>query len=568
MSLRFYSLLFSVTLSLIFPACELKQEISISREEGYQAMVVSAHPLASQVGLQILQAGGNAVDAAIGVHFALAVVLPWAGNIGGGGFMVYRSADGSDISTLDFREKAPSSAFETMYLDEKGEVAAGKSTLGHLAVGVPGAVAGMWEAHQKYGSLPWDQLIGHAIKLADLGFPLTQKEAEELQEAREKFILANTVIPEFLLSEKGWSEGDTLIMQDLAATLKTIARDGKDGFYKGQVAEAIIAEMQRGAGMITLQDLEDYEAKWRSPFVSKYRGHRVISMGPPSSGGIALAQMFQMLEPFDLKSLGFHSAAHIHLMSEVERRAYADRAKWLGDPDFVSVPEADLCNPDYLKQVMLSFDPEKASPSSSIAAGAFARVESDQTTHFSIVDAQGNAVSLTTTLNGGYGSKVVVAGAGFLLNNEMDDFSSKPGTPNMFGLIGSEANAIAPGKRMLSSMTPTIVEKDGKLLMVVGTPGGSTIITSVLQTISNVIDFDMNMQEAVDAKRTHHQWLPDRITLEKGGIAENVKEELKAKGHALREISSIGRVDAILVLPNGKLQGGADPRGDDTALGY
>lgn len=339
MSLRFYSILFGFTVSLIVQACEPKQKISTSQEEGYHAMVVSAHPLASQVGLEILQAGGNAVDAAIGVHFALAVVLPWAGNIGGGGFMVYRSADGSDISTLDFREKAPSSAFETMYLDEKGEVAAGKSTLGHLAVGVPGAVAGMWEAHQKYGSLPWDQLIGHAIKLADLGFPLTQKEAEELQEAREKFILANTVIPEFLLSEKGWSEGDTLILQDLAATLKTIARDGKDGFYKGQVAEAIIAEMQRGAGMITLQDLQDYEAKWRSPFVSKYRDHRVISMGPPSSGGIALAQMFQMLEPFDLKSLGFHSAAHIHLMSEVERRAYADRAKWLGDPDFVSVPE-------------------------------------------------------------------------------------------------------------------------------------------------------------------------------------------------------------------------------------
>ncbi len=532
------------------------------------AMVVSAHPLASKVGSDILRKGGNAVDAAIAVQFALAVVYPAAGNIGGGGFMVIRLSDGT-TDALDYREKAPGSANRNMYLDDDGEVIEDLSILGHLAAGVPGAVDGMVKAHAKYGQIDWNELVQPSIDLAANGFVLTEAEARGLNRAKESFLKQNTVTPDFIINNEGWKAGDTIYYKDLAKTL-TLIRDGKEaGFYEGETADLIVAEMQRGGGIITHDDLKNYEAVWRTPLTGFYKGHKIISMPPPSSGGVALLQLLQSVESHPVYEWGWNTAETVHLLTEAERRVYADRAKYLGDPDFFEVPVAGLLDPKYNQSRMAGFDEEKASLSSEVTEGTpIARRESEQTTHFSIVDQQGNAVSVTTTLNGGYGSRVFVAGAGFLLNNEMDDFSIKPGYPNMFGLIGGEANAIEPGKRMLSSMTPTIVEKDGQLLMVVGTPGGSTIITSVFQTIVNVIDHGMGMQEAVNAKRFHHQWLPDTIYVEKGALADDVRAGLQQKGHAFKERGQIGRVDAILKLPDGRLEGGADPRGDDAAVGF
>ncbi|MBO3696939.1 gamma-glutamyltransferase [Roseivirga sp. E12] len=534
-----------------------------------KAMVVSAHPLASKVGREIMQKGGNAVDAAIATQFALAVVYPGAGNIGGGGFMVSRMADG-EIATLDYREKAPLSGGRDMYLDANGDVIPMASVRGHLAAGVPGTVAGLEAAHEKYGKLDWASLVQPAIDLAANGWALTAREARGLNGNRKVFIQYNTVQPDFFLAEEGseWKEGDIVSIPDLAKTLERIRDNGRDGFYKGETARLIVAEMERGNGLISLKDLEEYTAEWRTPITGNYRGYEFISMPPPSSGGIAIAQLFHAVEPFNLKKMGFHSADAIHLITEAERRAYADRAAHLGDPDFYDVPRDGLIDKNYTGGRMTSFDPNRATPSAEINAGTPAPKESEETTHLSVVDPWGNAVSVTTTLNGGMGSKVFVGGAGFLLNNEMDDFSSKPGTPNMYGLVGGEANAIEPGKRMLSSMTPSIVSKDGKLFMVVGTPGGSTIITSVFQTIINVIDFDMTMQESVSAPRFHHQWLPDVIQTEREAFDSLLIANLKSKGHELRARGTIGRVDAILVLPNGKLEAGADPRGDDTADGY
>lgn len=534
-----------------------------------QAMVVSAHPLASKVGREVMEQGGNAVDAAIATQFALAVVYPGAGNIGGGGFMVSRMADG-EIATLDYREKAPLAGGRDMYLDENGDVISMLSVRGHLAAGVPGTVAGLEAAHKRYGKLDWASLVQPAIDLAANGWELTSREANGLNRNRKAFLDYNTVRPDFFLSEadSGWVEGDIVNIPDLAKTLERIRDNGRDGFYKGKTAELIVAEMQRGNGLISLEDLEKYDAEWRTPVTGKYRDYEFVSMPPPSSGGIALAQLFNAVEPFDLGEMGFHSTEAIHLIAEAERRAYADRAAHLGDPDFYDVPRTGLTSKDYTRDRMTSFDPGSATPSSEVNAGSPAPNESEETTHLSVVDPWGNAVSVTTTLNGGMGSKVFVGDAGFLLNNEMDDFSSKPGTPNMYGLVGGEANAIQPGKRMLSSMTPSIVSKDGELFMVVGTPGGSTIITSVFQTIINVVDFDMTMQQAVSAPRFHHQWLPDAIQPERDAFDSTLVASLKAKGHSLRMRGSIGRVDAILVLPNGKLEAGADPRGDDTADGY
>lgn len=534
-----------------------------------QAMVVSAHPLASKVGREVMEQGGNAVDAAIATQFALAVVYPGAGNIGGGGFMVSRMADG-EIATLDYREKAPLAGGRDMYLDENGDVISMLSVRGHLAAGVPGTVAGLEAAHKRYGKLDWASLVQPAIDLAANGWELTSREANGLNRNRKAFLDYNTVRPDFFLSEadSGWVEGDIVSIPDLAKTLERIRDNGRDGFYKGKTAELIVAEMQRGNGLISLEDLEKYDAEWRTPVTGKYRDYEFVSMPPPSSGGIALAQLFNAVEPFDLGEMGFHSTEAIHLIAEAERRAYADRAAHLGDPDFYDVPRTGLTSKDYTRNRMTSFDPGSATPSSEVNAGSPAPTESEETTHLSVVDPWGNAVSVTTTLNGGMGSKVFVGDAGFLLNNEMDDFSSKPGTPNMYGLVGGEANAIQPGKRMLSSMTPSIVSKDGELFMVVGTPGGSTIITSVFQTIINVVDFDMTMQQAVSAPRFHHQWLPDAIQPERDAFDSTLVASLKAKGHSLRMRGSIGRVDAILVLPNGKLEAGADPRGDDTADGY
>ncbi len=531
---------------------------------GEKAMVVTAHPMASKVGSSILAKGGNAVDAAIAVQFSLAVVFPFAGNIGGGGFMVYRDKEGS-ANTLDFREKAPAKAHRDMYLDSAGNVIKDLSIRGHLAVGVPGSVDGMIEAHQKYGSLPWAELVQPAIDLATVGFPVTKREADGFNRINESLIELNTIEPTHLLQE--WTVGDTIYHLELASTLVRIRDNGRAGFYEGETAQLLVEEMERGNGFITLEDLSNYHSVWRAPIISAYKNAKIITMPPPSSGGIALSQLLQSVEAYDLKKLGHNSADYVHLLTEIERRVYADRAEYLGDMDFYNVPIKQLTEKSYNQERMNDFDPAMATPSDKIGSGNIL-LESDQTTHFSIVDAEGNAVAITTTLNGAFGSRVVVGKAGFLLNNEMDDFSVKPGVPNMFGLVGGEANAIAPNKRMLSSMTPTIVERDGKLLLVTGSPGGATIITSVFQSIINVIDFDMTMQESVNALRTHSQWLPDVIFYEKGALNEEVVKNLENKGHKLLERGNIGRVDAVKLMENGKLEGAADPRGDDLAVGF
>lgn len=530
------------------------------------AMVVSAHPLASKVGAAIMRKGGNAVDAAVATQFALAVVYPVAGNLGGGGFMVLRLNTGV-LDALDYREKAPAAATTNMYLGETGEVQTDLSINGHLASGVPGTVAGLAEAHKKYGKLPWAELVQPAIDLALKGFTLTKQEAEGLNEIQEDLKKYNTVIPDNLIAEE-WHEGDSIWYTDLGHTLERIRDAGAAGFYEGETAEHIMAEMERGKGIITREDLKNYSAVWRTPLTTPYKNYKIISMPPPSSGGVALIQLLKTVEKYPVKEMGWNTPETIHLFTEAERRAYADRAAHLGDPDFVTVAVDELTSDAYITSRMSNFNPDQATPSTAIKEGVLSHKESEQTTHLSVVDASGNAVSVTTTLNGGYGSSVVVSGGGFFLNNEMDDFSAKPGTPNMYGAIGGEANKIEPGKRMLSSMTPTIVEKDGKLFMVVGTPGGTTIITSVFQTIINVVEHGMTMQDAVASKRTHSQWAPDLIFNEKGSITKKDSLKLVKMGHSFKLRGGIGRVDAILVHSDNKLEGGADPRGDDTADGF
>jgi gamma-glutamyltranspeptidase/glutathione hydrolase len=566
LNIKYFILL--VTAGFFLPlGCVQGQLGKNNGDEFTNGMVVCAYPDASQVGLNILKKGGNAVDAAVAAQFALAVTLPEAGNIGGGGFMVYRSGKG-ETNTLDFREKAPASASANMFLDSVGNVVPNMSIATRQASGVPGSVDGMVTAHQKYGRLKWADLVQPAIDLARDGFKITKRLAEALNGAQADFKERNPG-KTYFIKDTPWKEGDMLVQEDLANTLELIRDKGRDGFYDGVTADKIIAEMQSGKGMVTKADLAAYHSVWRNAIVGTYKGYKVITMPPPSSGGIALLQLLKSVEPYPIKQWGFNKDSTIQLMVEAERRVYADRSKYLGDPDFYKVPVDSLLKPQYIQSRMKSFNLAAATPSTVILPGSFAGYESDQTTHYSIVDRDGNAVSVTTTLNGGFGSKIFVKDAGFLLNNEMDDFSAKPGVPNMFGLVGGKANAIQPGKRMLSSMTPTILEKDGKLFMVVGTPGGSTIITSVFQTILNVVEFDQSMQKAVTSKRFHHQWLPDQIDFEKGAIDSLAQLRLTQKGYKLvQRKSTSGRVDAILLTQWGYYEGGADPRGDDTKIGW
>lgn len=562
------SILFLIIICIFLISCksstENQQLYNITKSYlADSAMVVTAHPLASAIGIKILREGGNAVDAAIAVQFALAVCYPGAGNIGGGGFMLYRDHQG-EVYALDYREKASASATSDMYLDSLGNVQEDLSKFGHLAAGVPGTVDGMIKAFEKFSKLKdWKKLLDPAINLARKGYQITASEADNLNIEQENFIKYNLKATAF--HNPLWKEGDLLVQDELANTLESIRDLGRAGFYEGKVADLIVLEMKQGKGIITSDDLKNYQSKWRLPITTMYRGHKIVSMPPPSSGGIALVQLLEMVEPYDLSSLKFQSAAAVHLITEAERRVFADRSEYLGDSDFFKVPQDMLLDSTYITKRMMDFNPRLTSKSGEIS---FGKNESEETTHYSIVDQFGNAVSMTTTLNGGYGAFTVVGGAGFILNNEMDDFSVKPGTPNMYGLLGAEANKIEPNKRMLSSMTPTIVEKDGKLKMVVGTPGGSTIITSVFQTIINVLDFEMDADKAVQSPRFHHQWLPDVIQCEVDAIDPKERKILESIGHTFKNREPIGRVEAIVINKNGQLHGAADRRGDDDAKGF
>ncbi len=527
-------------------------------------MVVSAREEASKIGVEILKQGGNAFDAMIATDLALAVCYQSAGNIGGGGFMVFRMANG-ETGALDYREKAPITASKDMYLDENGNIIKGMSLAGGMAVGVPGTIAGIFEVHKKFGSLPIEQLFQPAIDLANDGVIVTKKQSNRIKSYQNYFKLVNK---EPILFSDEIKAGDTIKFPNLANTLTRIMNNGRDEFYKGETANTLVNFITKNNGIISLKDMELYEAIWRDPIQFKYDNLKIISMSPPSSGGICLEQIMKMIEPYEIDKMRHNSLDYFKILVEAEKRSFADRSYFLGDPDFVDIPKDEIVDVDYLLERMSNFSFDSPTPSSEISNGEIEIIESDETTHYSIVDQFGNAIAVTTTLNGTYGSQLYCSELGFFLNNEMDDFSSKPGSPNMYGLIGGSANKIEPQKRMLSSMTPTIVEKDNNLFMTLGSPGGSRIITSVLQTILNVHEFNMTMNEAVNSPRFHHQWMPDTIKIESNSFDLKLIQELKSYGYNIGYKNPIGVVDGILVKPNGVLEGGADKRGDDVAVGF
>ena len=538
---------------------------------GYNGAVVSSNEHASQVGLDILAKGGNAIDAAIGVGFALAVVHPGAGNIGGGGFMVIRTADG-EVTTIDFRETAPAKAHRDMFLDENGEVIKGKSWSTSWAAGVPGSVAGFELAHQKFGTMSWKKIVKPSVALAKKGFELDYLNSMYFNSEYYKNYLSQDEITKTIFTKDNeFKVGEMFVQKDLGATLSRIAKKGAREFYTGKTADMIVNCMNRTDGLISHEDLANYKAIERNPISFDYRGYKVHSMPPASSGGIAVAGILNQLENVDFSEIKFHSAKHIHLISEAERRAYADRAEFLGDTDFINVPIDTLITQEYSDGRWASINEFEASKSSEVSHGeiAYNLFESEETTHYSVVDKYGNAVSVTTTVNGWFGNGITVDGAGFLLNNEMDDFSAKPGVPNAYGLVGGEANAIQPGKRMLSSMTPTIVETpEGELFLVVGSPGGSTIITTVAQVIMNVIDFGMRIEDAVEAPRFHHQWLPDMIQFEPTGFSYETLQTLSTKGHQYKIRRTIGEANCIMKLENGLIEASSDSRRGASAKAF
>jgi len=564
--------LLSLCILLCFWQCDSpKKEISQSTTPvmgliSQKAMVVSAREEASRIGSEIMQQGGNAFDAMVGTEMALAVCYPNAGNLGGGGFMVYRTHQG-EVGALDFREKAPLRANRDMYLDENKKYLQDKSKTGGLAVGVPGTIAGIFKAHKKFGSLPMQTILRPVILLAKNGFKITEKQAKQFNDYSDVFKQVNQ---ENSIYTKKFKDGDVFKNEALANTLQQISDNGRSAFYQGDIAKTLVAFLQKNGGIVSLKDLNNYQAIWREPIVFNYKDLRIISMSPPSSGGICMAQILKTTANYPIAQYGHNTTKTIQVLTEAQRRAYADRSHYLGDPDFIDIPIDSLLSDAYLKGRMDSFSFEGATPSKELTHGSISQAESAETTHYSIVDSYGNAIAVTTTLNASFGSKLYSKKLGFFLNNEMDDFSAKPGTPNLFGLVGGNANAIAPQKRMLSSMTPTLVEKDNKLWMTLGTPGGSTIITSVLQTILNVYEFNMSMQQAVNAPRFHHQWLPDIVKVEANSFDDKTIKELENKGYKIdyKNASNIGRVDAILVLSDGSLEAGADKRGDDIAVGF
>jgi gamma-glutamyltranspeptidase / glutathione hydrolase len=542
---------------------------------GMDGMVSSTDRVASEIGVEVLRRGGNAIDAAVATHFALAVINPEAGNIGGGGFMIIRMADGR-ADALDFREKAPLAATRDMYLDAQGALT-DRSRIGHSAAGVPGSVAGMWEAHQRSGSLPWAELVQPAVNLAE-GVVVHERLAQSLQAYEQELRRYPATAAAFLSNGRAPRVGDRLVQRDLAETLRSIGRAGKDGFYRGRIAALVEAEMRRGGGIMTREDLAQYESVWRDPIVFEYRDHAVISMPPPSSGGATIAEILNILEGYDLRALGYLSRGHVHVWTEAVKRAFADRNAYLADPDFVAQPTERMISDAYAAGRRAEIRADRATPSDQVRpglgavhtrAGAAARREGAHTTHYSVIDRAGNAVAVTTTINSLYGSLVTVAGAGFLLNNEMDDFAARPGTPNQFGLVQGEVNAIEPRKRMLSAMTPTILlDPNGQVKLVTGTPGGPTIITTIAQILSNIVDFHMDIGSATAAPRLHHQHLPDILYYERNGLRPDVVSALGALAHTVRQRPGYqGDTQSILIRDDGTLTGVADPRRGGAALG-